>query len=159
VKVPLFQLYFQNKQKGGMNKKGPIVLIDDDQDDLHLLIEIFSEFNLQNEVHLFKNAESLLAFLRKPETDPFLIISDINMPVINGFRLREQIMADPEISTKNFPYIFFTTSTMLKVVETGKGPTFQGIFKKPTRHSEWKETLMSIVRYWTLSMPPDEYEL
>ena len=142
-----------------MNKKGPIVLIDDDQDDLHLLIEIFSDFNLPNEVHLFKNTDSVVTFLRKPEVDPFLIISDINMPVTNGFRLREMILNDPQISNRNVPYIFFTTSTMLKVVAIGKVPTFQGIFKKPTRHSEWKETLSAIVLYWTLSMPPDEYEL
>jgi len=142
-----------------MNKKGPIVLIDDDQDDLHLLIEIFSDFNLPNEIHLFKSSESLMAFLRKPETDPFLIISDINMPVTNGFRLREMILNDPQINSRNVPYIFFTTSTMLKVVAGGKGLNFQGIFKKPVKHTEWKETLSAIVRYWTLSMPPDEYEL
>jgi CheY-like chemotaxis protein len=142
-----------------MNKKGPIVLIDDDQDDLHLLIEIFSDFNLPNEIHLFKSSETLLSFLRKPEVDPFLIISDINMPVTNGFRLREMILNDPEINSRNVPYIFFTTSTMLKVVETGKGSTLQGIFKKPSRHADWKETLSSIVKYWSLSMPPDEYEL
>lgn len=141
-----------------MNKKGPIVLIDDDQDDLHLLIEIFAEFNLPNEIHLFKSAESLLAFLRKPEVDPFLIISDINMPVVNGFRLRDQVYNDPAIS-RSIPYIFFTTSTTLRVTSQGHGAPFQGIFKKPARHSEWKETLMSIVRYWTLSMPPGEYEL
>jgi CheY-like chemotaxis protein len=142
-----------------MNKKGPIVLIDDDQDDLHLLIEIFSDFNLPNEIHLFKNTDSVVTFLRKPEVDPFLIISDINMPVTNGFRLREMIVNDPQINSRNVPYIFFTTSTMLKVVASGKGHSLQGIFKKPSRHSEWKETLSAIVLYWTLSMPPDEYEL
>jgi CheY-like chemotaxis protein len=147
------------KEQAGMNKRGPIVLIDDDQDDLHLLIEIFADFSLPNEVHLFKNTTSVVAFLQKPEVDPFLIISDINMPVTNGFRLRQMILSDPQTNCRNVPYIFFTTSTMLKVVESGKGPTFQGIFKKPVKHSEWKETLSSIVKYWTLSMPPDEYEL
>ena len=142
-----------------MNKKGPIVLIDDDQDDLQLLIEIFSDLNLPNEIHLFKNIDSVVGFLSKPDVDPFLIISDINMPVTNGFRLREMILSDPQSNCRNVPYIFFTTSTMLKVVANAKGRTFQGIFKKPAKHSEWKETLSSIVRYWTLSMPPDEYEL
>jgi CheY-like chemotaxis protein len=142
-----------------MNKKGPIVLIDDDQDDLTLLIEIFAEFNLPNEIHLFKSSESLLNFLRKPGVDPFLIISDINMPVTNGIKLREMILADPDINSRGIPYIFFTTSSMLKVASNKKGESLQGVFKKPARHSEWKETLMSIVKYWSLSMPPDEYEM
>jgi len=142
-----------------MNKNGPIVLIDDDEDDLQLLIEIFADFNLPNEVHLFKSAESLLKFLRRPDVDPFLIISDINMPVTNGFKLREMILNDDQINTGAVPYIFFSTSSMLKVSANKKGSSFQGIFKKPARHSEWKETLSAIVRYWSLSMPPDEYEL
>ena len=142
-----------------MNKNGPIVLIDDDEDDLQLLIEIFADFNLPNEVHLFKSAESLLKFLRKPDVDPFLIISDINMPVTNGFKLREMILNDDQINTTGVPYIFFSTSSMLKVSSNRKGSSLQGIFRKPARHSEWKETLSAIVRYWSLSMPPEEYEL
>ena len=147
------------KLQAGMNKKGPIVLIDDDPDDLQLLIDIFAEFNLPNEVHLFKSTESLLTFLRKPGIDPFLIISDINMPITNGFRLREIIMNDEQIKSSGIPYIFFTTASMLKVSSNKKGTPFQGIFKKPSRNSEWRETLSAIVKYWTLSMPPEEYEL
>jgi CheY-like chemotaxis protein len=142
-----------------MNKKGPIVLIDDDQDDLQLLIEIFAEMNLPNEIHLFKNSLSLLTFLKKPGVNPFLIISDINMPVTNGFQLRDMIMSDPEINGSHIPYIFFTTASVLKVVSNNKGYSYQGIFRKPSKHVEWRETLTSIVKYWTLSMPPDEYEL
>lgn len=142
-----------------MNKKGPIVLIDDDQDDLQLLIEVFADMNLPNEIHLFRNKDSLLAFLQKPEVDPFLIISDINMPVTNGFQLKEIIFNDTQISSKRIPYIFFTTASVLRVVSDSKRSSSQGIFRKPSKHSEWKETLTAIVRYWTLSMPPEEYEL
>jgi CheY-like chemotaxis protein len=82
------------------------------------------------------------------------------MPVMNGFELREMIINDPLIKTRNVPYIFFTTSSMLKVVSGERGGnSMQGIFKKPDRHAEWKDTLMAIVKYWTLSMPPDEYKL
>ena len=139
-----------------MNKKGPIVLIDDDDDDLSLLIEIFAEFNLPNEIHLFKNSSSVIAFLQKPEVDPFLIISDINMPVLNGFQLRDTFNLDPLVNFKRIPYLFFSTApSHPDVISDPITSNIQGIFKKPVKHSEWKETLSSIVRYWTLSMPED----
>lgn len=142
-----------------MNKKGQIVLIDDDEDDLHLLIEIFADLNLPNEVHLFKNTSSVIAFLQKPEVDPFLIISDINMPVMNGFELRQVIQKDPVVNAKRIPYVFFSTATSFQLISDGTAINFQGIFRKPTKPSEWKETLATIIKYWTLSIPPDEYKI
>lgn len=137
-----------------MNKKGPIVLIDDDEDDLHLLIEIFTDMNLPNEIHLFRNTASVISFLQKPEVDPFMIISDINMPVLNGFQLRQTISLDPLINFKRIPYLFFSTSPSYDViVNDPTSAMIQGVFKKPAKHAEWKETLSTIVKYWTLSMP------
>ena len=138
------------------------ILVVDDERDIQTLFEQRFRKEIRNAEMNFVFAfsgEEALQFMQANEHEAVLILSDINMPVTNGFRLREIILSDPQTNCRNVPYIFFTTSTMLKVVANGKGPTFQGIFKKPARHSEWKETLSSIVKYWTLSMPPDEYEL
>lgn len=140
-----------------MDKNGPIVLIDDDEDDLHLFIDIFADMNLRNEVHLFKNTSSVIAFLQRPDVDPFLIISDIHMPMMNGFQLRERLRTDPVIRNKKIPYLFFSTATHLKESGKDSGGEYQGIFRKPGKRSEWREVLDSIVKYWTLSLPPGEY--
>lgn len=140
-----------------MDKNGPIVLIDDDEDDLHLLIQIFADMNLPNEIHLFKNPSSVLAFLRRPDIQPFLIISDINMPLMNGFELMQTLRNDPLISGKQVPHIFFSTASALKKSSGDGNPSYQGIFTKPETHKAWKETLSTIVRYWTLSLPQDNY--
>jgi len=142
-----------------VNKNGPIILIDDDEDDLQLLIEVFADLNLPNEIHLFKNTATVIAFLQKQETDPFLVISDINMPVMNGFQLRDVLNSDREISRKNIPYLFFTTASSMKVVSSNAEVRFQGIFRKPVKPAEWRETLNTIVRYWALSLSPGEFEL
>lgn len=140
-----------------MDKNGPIVLIDDDDDDLHLFIEIFADMNLRNEVHLFKNTSSVIAFLQREEVNPFMIISDIHMPTMNGFQLRALLRNDPLIARKKIPYLFFSTATGLKTSSGGPSGDFQGVFKKPGKRTEWREVLDCIVKYWTLSMPPDEY--
>lgn len=140
-----------------MDKNGPIVLIDDDDDDLHLFIEIFADMNLSNEVHLFRNTASVIAFLQRPEIDPFLIISDIHMPTMNGFQLRDLLRRDPLIAGKKIPYLFFSTATGLKTSAGSHGGEYQGIFKKPAKKTEWREVLDCIVKYWTLGMPPADY--
>jgi CheY-like chemotaxis protein len=139
-----------------MDKKGPIVLIDDDDDDLHLLIQIFADMSLPNEIHLFRNPSSVIAFLQRPDIQPFLIISDINMPQVNGFELMDMMKKDPLISQKKVPHLFFSTASSLRSAEEGSD-CFQGIFTKPDKHSAWKDTLSAIVKYWTLSMPQDKY--
>jgi CheY-like chemotaxis protein len=144
---------------GGMDKKGPIVLIEDDEDDLRLLIEIFADLNLTNEVHLFKNPDSVIAFLQRPEIDPFLIISDINMPLMDGFKLREVLKNDPLVNRKRIPYLFFSTVVALKAVSGNRDTNFQGIFKKPNKQSDWRETIETIVKYWSMSLPSEAYEL
>lgn len=142
-----------------MDKKGPIVLIEDDEDDLHLLIEIFADMNLTNEVHLFKNPSSVISFLQKPEINPFLIISDINMPLMDGFQLREALRNDPLVNLKRIPYLFFSTALALKAVSGNQETSFQGIFRKPTKQIEWRETIETIVKYWSMSMPSEIYEI
>jgi hypothetical protein len=81
------------------------------------------------------------------------------MPVMNGFQLKHQMQQDVQINEKKVPYVFFSTSTSLKVARSSQGINFHGIFQKPVKHEEWKEILLTIVKYWSLSMPPDEYDV
>jgi CheY-like chemotaxis protein len=141
-----------------MDKKGPIVLVDDDEEDLQMLIEIFADLNLPNEIHLFKNTNSVVAFLQREDIDPFLIISDINMPVMNGFELRDLLKNDEAISGKRIPYIYFSSALGMKKGPKDQAMSYQGIFPKPVKHSEWRDTLETIVKYWTLSMPSASFE-
>ncbi len=140
-----------------MDKNGPIVLIDDDDDDLHLFIEIFADMNLRNEVHLFKNTSSLISFLQRPEINPFMIISDIHMPGMNGFQLRDHLRKDPLINKKRIPYLYFSTATGMKPDAEELRDEFQGIFRKPGKRSEWRNVLDAIVRYWALNTTPEDF--
>ena len=138
-----------------MDKTGPIVLIDDDDDDLQLLIEIFADLNLRNEIHFFKNTASVISFLQRPEVNPFLIISDVNMPVMNGFELKRKFAADPVIRAKKIPYLFFSSNPNVIAISTDEMDAYQGIFRKPVKKSEWREMFNTIVKYWTYSDPTD----
>lgn len=67
-----------------MNKTRPIVIIEDDVDDQDILAEIFKELNYKNELVFFGDSELALEYLTNTDTEPFLVLSDINMPKLNG---------------------------------------------------------------------------
>jgi CheY-like chemotaxis protein len=87
-----------------MNKGGPIIIIEDDPDDQEILTEVFKELNYSNEVIFFSDGLSALEFLTKGDTNPFLILSDINLPKLTGIELRMKLKVDADIHLKCIPY-------------------------------------------------------
>lgn len=69
-------------------------------------------------------------FLSNHAVKPFIILSDINMPKLNGFELREKILANDEINTKCVSYIFLSTSKNHDNVFKAYSCQVQGYFKK-----------------------------
>src|SRR4051812_15577921 len=90
-------------------KSGPIIVIEDDPDDQELLSEAFMELNYDYEVIFFFDGNEALDYIMKTDVKPFLILSDINMPKINGFELRQKIHTNTELSIRCIPYLFFTS--------------------------------------------------
>jgi CheY-like chemotaxis protein len=141
-----------------MNKKGPIIIIEDDEDDREIIGEIFEKLGYENKVIFFKDGNDTLEFLNRTDVHPFLILSDINMPVINGFELRNKIYTNEMLQTKCIPYLFFTTSSNKKEVERAYGLSVQGFFVKPNSVRELENTLKKIMDYWIECIAPSHYE-
>jgi CheY-like chemotaxis protein len=141
-----------------MNKNGPIIIIEDDQDDQEILGEIFEKLGYQNKVIFFKNGNDTLEFLNRTDVHPFLILSDINMPVIDGFELRNRIYTNEMLQTKCIPYLFFTTTSNRKEVERAYGLSVQGFFVKPSSMRELENIIKKIMDYWRECIAPSQYE-
>ncbi len=61
-----------------MNKK-PIIIIDDDNDDLELMQLAFSKLNIDNEVIVFNDGYKFLEYIKHTKNKTFFILCDINM--------------------------------------------------------------------------------
>lgn len=133
---------------------GPIVIIEDDSDDHEIYKTVFKELKLDSEVLFFANADTALEYLKKPEIVPFIIFSDVNMPGMNGFELRDLIHEDHVLRIKCIPYIFLTTTTGNNAVRDAYANNAQGFFTKPNSLQEWKELIEVIVTYWKVSKKP-----
>jgi CheY-like chemotaxis protein len=141
-----------------MNKIGPIVVIEDDPDDQEVLVEIFQKIGYVNKIIYFHDGNDALAYLNKCDVQPFLILSDINMPKISGFELRNRVFTNEQLQTKCIPYLFFTTSANKKAVIDAYTMSVQGFFVKPTSMQALENTIRKIVEYWQECIAPSQFE-
>ena len=140
-----------------MNSNGPVVIIEDDEDDQYFFEKIFDRLDYKNEIVFFRDGELALEYLNKSEIVPFLILSDINMPKINGFELREKVHTNEQLNIKCIPYLFFTTASDKKSVIEAYAMSVQGFFVKPSNLEKLESTIRKIMEYWKECIAPNEY--
>ena len=131
-----------------MNKKGPIIVIEDDEDDRLFMKDVFVELNYENRIIFFENGQMALNHLINEEIEPFIIISDINMPILSGLALKEEIQKNENLRLKCIPYLFFTTSANQEHVIDAYSKSVQGFFVKPSNIEKLKTTIKKIIVYW-----------
>ncbi len=131
-----------------MNKRGPIIVIEDDEDDREFMKDVFVELDFSNEIIFFENGQKALNHLLHEKIEPFIIISDINMPVLNGMALKEEIQKNESLRLKCIPYLFFTTSANQQHVIDAYSKSVQGFFIKPSNIEKLKIIIKKIVEYW-----------
>ena len=140
-----------------MNKNGPVIIIEDDEDDKEILEEIFTKLDYNNDIVFFIDGEKALAYITEENVFPFLILSDINMPRLNGMELKKKIQTDEQLQVKCIPYLFFTTSASKKSVIDAYSMSAQGFFIKETSTSELEATIRTIMEYWKRCYSPNQY--
>lgn len=138
-----------------MNKRGPIIIIEDDLDDQQFLSDVFEQLQYPNEIIFFDDGEQALNYLIATTIEPFIIFSDINMPKLNGIELREKVHENEDLRMKSIPYLFFSTSAEQKYVVDAYSKSVQGFFVKPSDFGKMKEMVKNIVEYWQNCVSPN----
>ncbi|WP_018614528.1 response regulator [Segetibacter koreensis] len=133
----------------------PILIVDDDLDDQEFLQEAWKELDFTNKLIFFKTAEEVLNYLKQEKESPFLIISDVNLPKMNGFELKEKILNDTSIRYKSIPFVFFSNTATNKQIEKSYDLGSNGFFIKGQSMTEIKNTFTNIVNYWQKSKTPE----
>jgi CheY-like chemotaxis protein len=130
------------------------MIIEDDRDDQALLEETFFSLNYPNSVIFFTNGNEALEYLHKASTPPALIISDINMPQVNGFEIKQKINGNMELQKRHIPFVFFTTSSQRDLIVDAYSLSDQGFFSKPNSMAALRDTIKTIVDYWLRCCTP-----
>jgi CheY-like chemotaxis protein len=131
-----------------MLETGPLIIVDDDPDDLALIKEVCRMLRIPNQLLLFNGAEQILKYFKTTNDQPFLILCDINMPQINGLELRKIMSEDETIRKKAIPFIFLSTSAIQSQVNTAYDMTVQGFFEKGHSFEKLQHKIHLILEYW-----------
>jgi CheY-like chemotaxis protein len=137
-----------------MNKR-PIIVIDDDDEDLELILAAFSELNIENEIIVFNNGLKFLEYIKATESGTFFILCDINMSKLSGIELKKIIQDDEKLRIKCIPFIFLSTSGGSGSIMKAYSYNVQGYFVKPNTIENLKRMLQSMVTYWSESQHPN----
>ena len=130
--------------------KGPIIIVEDDKDDQEVYEEVIKSIGIENEIRFFESADKTLKYLLTTEEQPFIILSDINMPGMTGLELKKNIQDDPYLCTKGIPFVFISTNANRVTVRHAHALSVQGYFEKPTTIDGIKKMFTILFEYWKM---------
>ena len=132
----------------------PIIIIDDDYEDIEILQEGFKELGIQNEIIVFTDGNKFYDYISTTERNSIFIFCDINMNRLNGSDLKNMVFDNEELRLKCIPFLMLSTSGASKHVIDAYSLNVQGYFIKPNKISEVKDLIDTVVKYWSLSQRP-----
>ncbi len=134
-----------------------MIIIEDDQDDQDILKDVFKKLQYPNELFFFEDGQQALDFLNGSDMIPFLILSDINLPKLDGFALRDKVKMDAKLQLRCIPYLFFSTAVSQDAVIKAYSLSVQGFFIKQTNFEEIEKTITVIMEYWKRCASPNNF--
>jgi CheY-like chemotaxis protein len=124
------------------------LLVEDDEDDQSIFKIAYKTAGIENELVIMNNGEEALEYLKKTKEAPFVIISDINMPRMNGIELLKEMKHERMAQFKSIPYLIISSSTSELEIIAAYTCGAQGYFGKTMSMIDQVELLMDIKKYW-----------
>lgn len=130
-----------------------ILVVDADSDDQEFLKDAWNETGFTHPLIFFKSGEEVLGYLKTAPT-PFLILSDVRLPKMDGFELKEKLLKDINLKYGSIPFVFWTADASDEQIKRSYDLGGNGFFLKGSTFQEIKQSLIDIVNYWTKSKSP-----
>jgi len=134
------------------NQQVEILLVEDNEDDIVIIQEVFADMKLATIVNTVRDGEEALTYLRrkgkyKVARMPDIVLLDINMPKKNGFEVLEEMKKDPRL--QSLPVIMLTTSHREEDVVRSYEKGACSYIHKLVILDQFKQLIKQFEHYWT----------
>jgi FixJ family two-component response regulator len=134
--------------------KSLLFYIDDDSDDLSTFLYVAKSMGIQ--VRLFSTGTHLLTHIRESDEKPSAILVDLNMPLITGFEVIEEISKNQSLIT--VPIVAFSTAGDRTSITKAKEAGATCYIKKPRTVSGFRQNLKLITELdWSQHDPENSF--
>jgi two-component system, response regulator len=134
---------------------GPILLVEDNPDDVLFTLRAFTKNHIHNEVVVATDGEEALQKLFPsdgPPLRPALILLDIKLPKVDGLEVLRRIREHD--STAALPVVVLTTSNEERDIVDSYRLGANSFVRKPVVFSEFLNAANVLGMYWLLVNEP-----
>ncbi len=136
-----------------------ILLVDDNPGDIELARVALRDAKMMNEVHVARDGEEALAFLRRRRRFrdapwPDLVILDLKMPKVDGYQVLAEMKADPEL--RRIPVIVMSSSSAESDLARAYDAQISAYLVKPSNVDDYFNAIRAVKELWfhVVTPPP-----
>lgn len=137
-------------------KEKPILLVEDNPDDVDLTIRAFRKSGLANEIVVANDGVEALAYLSDENKElPILVLLDLKLPRIDGFELLERLRKEER--TRTLPIVILSSSREDRDLNEAYLRGANGYVCKPVNFGAFMEAVRILGLYWLLLNEPPPF--
>jgi CheY-like chemotaxis protein len=143
-----------------MKNPRPILLAEDNPNDVELILAAFKDANFVNEIHVTHDGEQALDFLHRrgpyagrPGPLPAVILLDLKMPKVDGREVLRHVRTDPDL--RHIPVVILTSSREESDLLASYQLGANAFVVKPVDFQEFIAAVSKLGFFWAmLNEPP-----
>jgi CheY-like chemotaxis protein len=138
-----------------------IVLVEDNEGHARLIEKNLRRANISNPIVKLEDGQRALDYLlgeqesvTPPHRPPLLVLLDLNLPVVDGYRVLEEMKSDDR--TKKIPIIILTTTDDMHEINRCYELGANVYITKPVEYEQFAEAIARLGLFLSIVMLPDE---
>lgn len=130
----------------------PILLVEDNLDDVALTERAFERNNIENELVVARDGEEALRMLHDEDLQPALVLLDLKLPKLGGLEVLQRMRGDER--TKLIPTVVLTSSREEEDVVDTYRLGANSYIRKPVEFASFVDAVRQVGLYWLLLNEP-----